>query len=75
MKFRYAYSLEDMERNIHDAFFCIYDIEKTLPRRTPTIQRWKGYYMANCGKWYFAYTIDGDVITVVGACHSQNMHD
>ena len=31
--------------------------------------------MANTDKWYYAYTIDGNTITVVDACHSQNMHD
>ena len=36
---------------------------------------WKGYNMANTDKWYFAYRIDGDTITVVDACHAQNMHE
>ena len=31
--------------------------------------------MANTDKWYYAYTIDGDTVTVVDACHAQNMHD
>ena len=74
-KYRHAYSFEDMERNIHDAIFDIYAIEKTLPRRTPTLSRWEGYHMANTDKWYFAYTIDGDTITIVDACHAQNMHE
>lgn len=64
-----------MERNVRDAIFYIYAIERTLPRRKPTINRWKGYYMANTDKWYYAYIIDGDTITVVDACHAQNMHD
>ncbi len=29
--------------------------------------------MANTDKWYYAYTIEGDTITVVDACHAQNM--
>jgi hypothetical protein len=29
--------------------------------------------MANTGKWYYAYTIEGDTIKVVDACHAQNM--
>ena len=33
-KYRHTYSYEDMERNVRDAFFAIYDIERTLPRRT-----------------------------------------
>ena len=37
------------------------------------VDRWKGYHMANTDKWYFAYTIDGDTITIVDACHAQNM--
>ena len=26
-------------------------------------------------KWYYAYTIDGDTITIQDACHAQNMHE
>ena len=36
-KYRHTYSYEDMERNVRDAFFAIYAIERTLPRRRPTI--------------------------------------
>ena len=32
-KYRHTYSFEDMERNVRDAFFAIYAIERTLPRR------------------------------------------
>jgi hypothetical protein len=35
----------------------------------------KGYYMANTDKWYYAYTIEGDTVTVVDACHAHNMHE
>ena len=74
-KYRHTYSYYDMERNVHDAFFSIYRIEDTLPRRQPTIARWAGYHMANTERWYYAYRIDGDTITVVDACHAQNMHE
>ena len=74
-KYCHTYSYEDMERNVRDAFFAIYGIEKTLPRRCPTISRWAGYHMANTDKWYYAYRIDGDTIIVVDACHAQNMHE
>ena len=37
--------------------------------------QWAGYHMANTDRWYFAYTIDGDTITVVDARHAQNMHE
>ena len=46
-----------MERNIRDAVFYIYAIERTLPRRKPTIERWGKYHMTNTEKWYYAYTI------------------
>ena len=46
-KYRHTYSYEDMERNVRDAFFAIYAIERTLPRRQPTISRWANYHMAN----------------------------
>lgn len=75
MKYRHAYSLEDMNRNIRDAFLNIYSIEKQLPRRQPTLNRWQNYFMAHSGQWYYAYTINEDIITVVDACHAQNMHD
>ena len=75
LKYRHVYSYEDMERNIRDAIFYIYAIERTLPRRKPTISRWEGYYMANTDKWYYAYRIEGDTIIVADACHAQNMHD
>ena len=68
-------SEEQMHRNADDAFDSIYQIEKSLLRRVPTISRWKEYNMANTDKWYFAYKIDGDTITVVDACHAQNMHE
>ena len=75
LKYRHAYSYEDMERNIRDAIFYIYAIERTLPRRQPTISRWEGYFMANTDKWYYAYRIEDDTIIVVDVCHAQNMHD
>jgi hypothetical protein len=74
-KYKHAYSLELMEKNVHDAYDAIYCIERTLLRREPTLSRWKGYHMANTDKWYFAYTFDGETVTVVDACHAQNMHE
>ena len=74
-KYRHAYSQELMEKNVRDAFNSIYQIECTLLRREPTLARWKGYHMANTDKWYFAYTFDGETVTVVDACHAQNMHE
>ncbi len=64
-----------MEKNVHDAYDSIFQIEKSLQRREPTIARWKGYYKANTDKWYFAYTFDGETVTVVDACPAQNMHE
>ncbi len=74
-KYRHTYSFEDMERNIRDAVLSIYRIEDGLTRREPTISRWKGLYMANTARWYYAYRIDGNTVTVVDACHAQNMHE
>lgn len=64
-----------MERNVRDAIYSIYKIEKTLPRRKPTLGRWAQYHMANTDKWYYAYEINGETITVVDACHAQNVHE
>ena len=33
------------------------------------------YKYSNTNKWYYAYQIEGDTITVVDACHAQNMHE
>ena len=74
-KYRHTYDFDDFMRNVHDAVFAIYQIEVSLPRRKPTLSRWKGYHMANTEKWYFAYTINGDTITIVDACHAQNMYN
>ncbi len=74
-KYKHTYSQELMEKNVHDAYDSIYQIEKTLLRREPSLSRWSGYYMANTDKWYYAYTFDGETVTVVDACHAQNMHD
>ena len=32
-------------------------------------------FYKNVAKKYYAYMIEGDTITVVDACHAQNMHD
>ena len=74
-KYKHTYSLALMEKYVNDAFDSIYGIENNLFRREPTLSRWKGYYMANTDKWYFAYTFDGKTVTVVDACHAQNMHE
>ncbi len=37
--------------------------------------RYTACHMANTDKWYFAYTIEGNTIIIVDACHAQNMHE
>ena len=64
-----------MHQNIDEALDSICQIERSLLRRKPTLDRWKGYYMANTDKWYFAYIFDGETVTVVDVCHAQNMHN
>ena len=73
-KYRHTYDKEDLKRNAREAIFSIYGIENGLLRREPTLTRLKGYHIANKDKWYFAYTFDGETVTVVDACHAQNMH-
>ena len=65
-KYRHTYDKSNYKHNVHDALSSIYDIECKLLRRQPTIGRWKGYHMANTDKWFYAYKIDGDTITIVG---------
>ena len=74
-KYRHTYSEELMHKNIDDAVDSMFQIERTLLKREPTIERWKGkgYVMANTDKWYFAYKKTGDVIKIMDACHAQNM--
>ena len=74
-KYRHTYSKWLMHKNIDDAVDAMFQIENGLLRREPTISQWAGYHMAHKGKWYFAYTIDEDIITVVDVCHAQNMRD
>ena len=74
MKYSNTYSYSDMLRYINNTVDSMYKIEDSLLRRRPIIQRWQGYYMAHAGNWYYAYTIDGDRITIRDACHQQNMH-
>ena len=73
LKYRHTYSEELMHKNIDDAIDSMYQIERTLLRRKPTIPEWLGLHMANTDKWYFAYTIEGNTIIVVDANHAQNM--
>jgi sulfite reductase beta subunit-like hemoprotein len=75
-KYRHTYSLELMDKNIDEALDAMFQIEQSLLRRQPTVERWQkaGWHMANAGKWYYAYTISGDTITIEDACHEQNMH-
>ena len=72
-KYAHTYSAELMHKNIDEAFDSMYMIENTLQRRTPTISKWQGYYMANTKKWYFAYKVFNDTVVVIDACHAQNM--
>lgn len=74
LKYRHTYSEELMHKNIDEAIDSMYQIERTLLRRTPTIPDWLGLYMANTEKWYFAYVIEDDVISIVDARHAQNMY-
>ncbi len=75
LKYQHTFSLDDMERNVHRTIYDCRKIEVSLLRRQPTIARWQGYHMAHAGHWYYAYTIDGDTITIQDACHEQNMHE
>ncbi len=74
-KYRHTYDKENLKRDVQNAVFSIYQIERTLLRRKPNLNRWNSYYMANTDKWYFAYTIENDTITISDACHAQNMHE
>ena len=74
-KYRHTYDKEDLKHDVQNAVFSIYGIEQTLLRRQPTLSRWSNYHMANTDKWFLAYTINHVTITIVDACHVQNMHE
>ena len=75
LKYRHTYSVDLMHKNLDEALDAMFQIEKSLIRRRPTLERWKkeGWHMAHTGKWYYAYTIVDDTITIEDACHEQNM--
>lgn len=73
LKYPNTYSYYDMLRYINKTVDAIYCIEQSALRRKPTITRWKKWYMAHTGNWYFAYSMDGNIITIHDACHAQNM--
>ena len=52
-----------------------YVIKKRCLSKINTFYRNVSKKYTNTDKWYFAYTIDGDTITVVDARHAQNMRD
>lgn len=74
-KYKHTYSIEDMYRNINQVYDSINKIENGLLRRKPAMSRWANYHMANAGKWYFAYRMEGNTIYVEDACHAQNIHE
>ena len=75
-KYRHTYSVELMHKNIDEAVNAMYQIEQSLLRRQATLKRWQeeGWHMAKAGKWFYAYTIHDDTVTIEDACHSQNIH-
>ncbi len=66
-----------MRRFINQYIDSMFQIEQSLLRRPPTLKRWQneGWHMAKAGKWYYAYTINGDTITIEDTSHEQNMHN
>lgn len=45
-KYKHTYDIDDFIRDVQNAVYGIYQIEKTLLRREPTLKRWAGYHMA-----------------------------
>ena len=74
-KYRHTFDAEDIVKNAQNAIRNMGQIEQTLLRRKPTLNRWQGFHMAHAGKWYYAYSIREDLIVIEDACHEQNMHE
>ena len=73
LKYPNVYSYTDMLGYVNKTVDAIYSIEQSVQRRKPSIERWKKWHMAHAGHWYYAYSIEGDTITIHDACHEQNM--
>ncbi len=75
-KYKHVYDYGDMQNNIRKVILNGYNIEHSLPRRRPVVERWQkeGWHMAKADKWFYAYTIANDTIFIEDACHEQNMH-
>ena len=73
LKYPNTYSYNDMIKYINKTVDAIYSIEQSVPRRKPTIERWNKWFMAHAGNWYYAYSIDENIIVIHDACHAQNM--
>ena len=79
-KYSHTYSLSFMLKNIDEARMAMLQIENKLPRRKPTLARWRGLYMASYmvnGKtrWNYAYRIEDNIVYIEDACHAQNMSE
>ena len=73
-KYKHTYSKELLHKNIDDAIDSMFQIERSLHRRQPTIPEWIGLNMANTDKWYYAYYFENEeTIMIVDARHAQNM--
>lgn len=76
-RYKHTWTKEDVKNYTFVTKQSIYQIENGLIRRSPTISRWEGLYMATTQdrKWNFAYRIEGNIVYIEDACHSQNMHE
>ena len=76
LKYRHTFNTEDIVKNAQRAIRNMGLIEQSLLRRQPTLKRWQeeGWHMAKAGKWFYAYTIHDDIVTIEDASHSQNIH-
>ena len=74
-KYCHTFDSEDIVKSAQKAIRSMGQIEQTLLRRKATLHRWQSFHMAHAGKWYFAYSINGDTIIIEDACHEQNMHN
>ena len=61
---RCAYKITAFYRNVSKKY-----------KHTYSLELMEKNVIDDTDKWYYAYTIDGDTVTVVDACHAQNMHD
>ena len=72
-KHRNVYGKEQIKSMIINAFNSINNLHGYKLISDSILDKWKGFGRVVVGQWHFAIDIKGNKVTVVDACHQQNM--